>query len=735
MPIFRLGYSLLKVSVCSVALTSELMATTLERFSEPFQEPEFLPTQSDFGGVGLIQMPSGRMAKEGTFSFSAIENQEYQFYAISLQLLPWLETSIRYTQVEDVLYNPSKAFSGDTKYTDKGIDTKVRLLKESFWLPNVSVGLRDLGGTGLFDGEYLVASKRFGDFDFTLGLGWGYLGTRGNVSNPLCTYSDEYCSRSSEYSGNGGEIDYNRWFTGPSSLFGGVEYQTPFQPLRLKLEYDGNDYSSDFPVIRPEANIDMTPKTPWNIGAIYSFNDSANIRLSYERGTTISLGFTLSTNFDSLKSPLFDEPIPPLGNQQAKSLDEVNWLNVSNELTSIAGYDKEKFYVADNTVSVVAEQSKYRDRNQAIERASAVLSNHMPDNIEYYNIVETKKNIPVKSDIVSSKGYRKVAEVDYFNPTISDTLLDITAPSIKNQTLVHNEFKRFSTSLTPHLDQSVGNPESFYIYSLSLRGGASYWLTDQLEVSSSVALNLIDNLDELNFDTPTDHTSNYRVRTLVRAYVRENDIYLNNLQLTWFEKYGKNWYQQVYGGYLESMFAGVGSEILYRQKNSNWAVGADFNIISQRNPSSYFDTYSDENGYSNDTKVLAEGTTGHFSIYYQPDFSLLENTRIQLDIGKFLAEDRGVRVDFSKQYKSGIIVGAYASLTDMSAEDFGEGSFTKGFYLSIPFDTVSLKPTNTRGSVAWQPITRDGGQMLGKRYSLYNITDVVSPWFQRPNQN
>ncbi|WP_410506447.1 YjbH domain-containing protein [Marinomonas sp. GJ51-6] len=183
------------------------------------------------------------------------------------------------------------------------------------------------------------------------------------------------------------------------------------------------------------------------------------------------------------------------------------------------------------------------------------------------------------------------------------------------------------------------------------------------------------------------------------------------------------------------MFAGVGSEILYRRKDSNWAIGADFNVVSQRDPSSFFNVYNHEHDYSDDTRVLVNGTTGHLSIYYQPEFSLLENTRLQLDIGKFLATDKGVRIDFSKQYKSGIIVGAYASLTDMSPEDFGEGSFTKGFYFSIPFDTVSLKPTNTRGNFAWQPITRDGGQMLGKRYGLYNITDVVSPWFQRPNQN
>lgn len=733
MPRYRLNHSLLTLSLCLLAFTPKLLAETPERFPQPFQDSEFTPTQSDFGGVGLIQMPSGRMGKEGSFSFNILENQDYQFYSLSLQLLPWLETTIRYTQVEDALYSSHEGFSGDTKYTDKGIDTKIRLLEESLWLPELSVGFRDLGGTGLFDGEFIAASKRFGDLDFTLGLGWGYLGTRGNISNPLCSTAEHFCNRVSSYSGNGGSIDYNRWFTGSTSLFGGIEYQTPYAPLRLKLEYDGNDYSDDFPVRR--SGVDMTPKTPWNIGAIYAFNENANIRLSYERGTTLSLGLTLSTNFDNLKSPKFDNPIPPLGNQQATSLRDVNWGEIDEQLDDIAGYKTEKIYTDKNTVSIIAQQLKYRDREEAAERAAAVLSNHLPDDIDYYKFTETKKNIPVKTTLITANDYRKVVNVDYFNPTMSDALLELPPESFEGNTPVYDTFEPFSTSFSPNLKQSVGNPESFYIYNLSLNGNASYWLNNSLELSSSFAFNLVDNLDKLNFSTPSDRTSNYRVRTLVRAYVRENDMYLNNLQLTWFKKYGSNWYQQVYGGYLETMFAGIGSEVLYRRQGANWAIGADFNAISQRDPSSFFDVFTDEHGYSDNTRVLVGGTTGHFSIYYQPDFPLLENTRLQLDIGKFLATDKGVRIDFSKQYKSGVIIGSFASLTDMSAEDFGEGSFTKGFYISIPFDTVSLKPTNSRGSLAWQPITRDGGQMLSKRYSLFGITDLVSPWFQRPRQD
>ncbi|WP_100637735.1 YjbH domain-containing protein [Marinomonas sp. ef1] len=718
-------------------LSGVLYAEDTDYFSLPFQGPQLKPSQTDLGGVGLIQMPSGRMADEGAFSFGYNDNSEYTFYTISLQLMPWLETTIRYTQVEDLLYSNSESFSGDTKYADKGIDAKLRLLKEDQWLPEVSVGLRDLGGTGLFDGEFLAATKRFstdhyGEFDVTLGLGWGYFGTRGNISNPLCNAADRFCNRISGYSDNGGSIDYDRWFTGPASLFAGVEYQTPYEPLRLKLEYDGNNYSQDYPVTR--GGVDMTPKTPWNFGAVYEVSDGFDLRLSYERGTTVALGFVLSTNLNTLKSPWIDNELPAMGTDQAATLNDVDWPALDRELEDIAGYKTSKVYQQNDAVTFVTQQTKYRDRDVATERAAAVMANHLPTNVSAYKIIEESNNIPVKSTKVSARAYRKIAAVDYFNPSIKDAIIELPPEDINDDPLYEN-VERFNYGFSPNLSQSFGGPESFYIYSITMKGGASYWLSRNLELSSSVSINLLDNYDKLNFDTPSDGTSNYRVRTLVRAYVRDNDANLNNLQLTWFDRYGSNWYQQIYGGYLETMFAGVGTEVLYRQPNSNWAIGADVNAISQRDPDSVFGIFSDENAYGNGTKVLARGTTGHLSFYYQPEWSFLEDTLFRIDVGKFLAADVGARFDFSKQFDSGMIIGAYASRTNMSAEDFGEGSFTKGFYLSIPFDTVSLKPTNSRGNLNWQPITRDGGQMLGKRNSLYGITDMVSPWYQRPAKN
>jgi hypothetical protein len=67
-------------------------------------------------------------------------------------------------------------------------------------------------------------------------------------------------------------------------------------------------------------------------------------------------------------------------------------------------------------------------------------------------------------------------------------------------------------------------------------------------------------------------------------------------------------------------------------------------------------------------------------------------------------------------------MGAYATRTNVSAQQFGEGSFDKGIYLSIPFDLMLPRSTVYRASFVWDPLIRDGGVRLGKLYSLYNLT-------------
>ncbi|WP_434634517.1 YjbH domain-containing protein [Vibrio sp. SCSIO 43086] len=706
--------------------------------SVPFEAPGLTPSQMDFGGVGLMQMPTARMSDEGEFNFSVTGSNEYLFYNVTLQVLPWLESTIRYTKVRDLPY--SSSFPGvDNDYTDKGIDFKIRLMQESQYLPELSVGVRDFAGTGLFDAEFIAATKRYsnpnlGTFDFTLGMGWGYLGTRDNVTNPFCKLGDKFCERSDEFLDSGGTTNFERAFKGPAALFGGVEFQTLHTPLRFKVEYDSNDYSTDYAVVG--ADVDMTPHTPWNFGVLYRIG-MADFRLSYERGDTLVAGLTLNTNFNDMPSFWRDTPTPEVESNQPEELSDVDWERVTEDLDKIAGYQNTRIYVDDNTVTVVGEQKKYRDRTEAHEKAAAVLHNEMPDDIDTYAINERSRGLVGEQTIISKEKYRDFAQVNYINPKIEDaTEKASNKPSGES---VYDGFERFDWGFAPKLVQTLGNAEDFYLFSVGLSGNASYWLTDNLEIGGSLYWDWYNNYDKFIYVTPPDGTTVPRVRTMFRAYQNEHAVTMSNLQLTWFQEYSNTMDQQFYAGYLESMFAGVGTEFLYRPQGANWAIGADVNLISQRDPQSYFGVYDEKwqnvPEYGRPFQVIDKGFTGFVSGYYYPQWEFLQDLMIQVDVGQFLAGDVGTQINVSKQFKSGVIAGAFASFTDLSADEFGEGSFTKGFYLSIPFDIMTVKPSNNRANFSWQPLTRDGGQKLGRKYSLIELTDERNPWYQRPNRS
>lgn len=721
------------VLVMTAGFNSSLLAS-------PFEPATLTPSQSDFGGVGLMQMPTARMAKEGEFSINGDWTNEYYKYNVSLQLMPWLETTLRYVQVQNVNMSNYPELSGDNKYTDKGIDVKVRLWEEGKYLPETSIGLRDIAGTGLFDGEFIAGTKRFGNLDVTLGIGWGYMGTRGNVENPFCSISDKYCERQGFEGGlnDVGKFEPSSWFTGPASLYGGLEYQTSWQPLRFKLEYDGNDYSEDFAVTKGGG--DMTASTPWNIGVLYRLGDWGDARVSYQRGNAVALGVTLRTNFNEMKARWLDEPVPELkAGEQAEDLREVDWLRVAQELEQNAGYKQPKIEASDKRITIIAEQEKYRDRLEAQQRAAAVLANHVPVTVDTYQITETKQHLPLTSSTVNAREYQTLVQTQPLDKSFKDSIKELdTLSSFKEEKEVYDGIKDFDYAFSPTLTQTFGSLENFYLYAIGINADAKYWLTDKWQLSGGIHVNLIDNYDQFNYEVPPDGTDVPRVRTLFRSYVNDNPVRMNRLQLTWFEEYGNGLYSQAYGGYLETMFAGIGGELLYRPLNQNWALGADVNLVSQRDPDSWFGVFTQEYQYSERDqityRVLPKGTTGFITGYYMPRWKFIENTLLKVGVGQFLAGDIGTRLDFSKQFKSGVIAGAYASFTNMSSEEYGEGSFTKGFYVSIPFDIMTVKPSNSRANIEWQPLTRDGGQMLSRQYNLFNLTDSRSPWLQRPNR-
>lgn len=659
-------------------------------------EPRY--TQNDFGGVGLLQTPTARMAPAGELSLNANRTEPNSRYSLSLQPLDWLEGTFRYNVVSNRKYGP-EALSGDQSYKDKAVDAKARLWQESHWLPEVALGFRDIGGTGFFSSEYFVANKRYKNLDFSLGIAWGYIGNRGDLDNPLGYIDDKYDTR--PVSTTAGEVRTNAYFRGPTALFGGVAYQTPWAPLSLKLEFDGNDYKHE-----PQKN-NLKQDSPINIGAVYKLNDSVDLIAGWERGNTALFGITLHTNFVSRKAPAktYDPPAQPLPtNTPTVGLDQVEWAEVSKKLESNAGYKVERIAQRDSELLVYGEQSKYFYSAKGVGRASRILDNNANDEIQWFTLVNKRYDMPVEETSVPRSTFRNVINNDQDLVDLHRTTEVNRATAHVEKTLYEQKPDPFTYGFGLGYQQNLGGPDGFLLYQISAYAEGQYRFTPRTWASGGISANLLNNYDKFKYDAPSNLP---RVRTDLRQYVTTSEVTMPALQLNHAKRLDQDLFGMVYGGYLEPMYAGVGGEVLYRPMGERWSIGADLNYVRQR---------AFDQGFGlRDYRTV----TGHVTSYTKLPFDL----DAAVSVGRYLARDWGTTIDISREFTNGVKFGGWVTRTTASSEEYGEGSFDKGIYISIPFDEMMSVSTMNRANIAWAPLTRDGGAMLHRQYSLHTMTD------------
>ncbi len=660
-------------------------------------------TASDWGGTGLLQTPSARMQEPGnlTVNFSRI----YPYFQgnIMVQPLDWLEAGFRYTSVSNRLYSGDPNFSGDQAYKDKSFDAKFRLWKESAYVPQVALGFRDFAGTGLFSGEYLVASKRTGAFDWNLGLGWGYPGARGNVRNPLSLISSKFDTRTKD-TGQGGNFAFGSYFHGPTALFGGVQYQTPWEPLILKLEYDGNDYQHE-----PQTN-DQRQSSPWNFGAVYRVGRAVDVTLGVERGNTAMLGVTLHTQLDGLSMPKLNDPprVPVALNRPQRAPD---WAATSRDIAAQTDWHVRRIEQRGRELRVTLDDADAVYWRERADRAAAVLNRDAPASVDRFALAYRRGGVGVAEHLIDRDAW-VARQTQPLPPREQRAALIARAPeALPSQAALYQDTPpRFETSLGPNYQQTLGGPDAFLLFQIGAAGSAKLRLSEDTWLQGGLQLGLYGNYDKFQNRGSSDMP---RVRTYLREYLTTSKLTMPNLQLTHIGRRGGNQYYSMYAGYLESSFAGAGGEWLYRPFASRVAFGVDANYVQQR---SFGQDFSFDNA---GTQTGYRVATGHATLYWDTGWNGVQAT---LSAGRYLAKDLGVTVDLSREFKNGVKFGAFFTKTNVSAATFGEGSFDKGVYLSVPFDAFLTRSSNGAATAVWTPLTRDGGAKLNRSVELYDLT-------------
>lgn len=664
---------------------------------------EMRPTLGFSGVTGLIDMPSGDQQGDGVFSITSSHFGPVSRTTLSFQITPRLSGSFRYTAVRDWDRLPQYA-DGFATYFDRSFDLRYQVLQEGRYLPAVTVGLQDVIGTGQFSGEYIAATKTFADkVKVTAGLGWGRLASYGAVGAP-------FGPRPGFDFGEGGTPRLGQWFKGNMAPFAGVEWQVTDR-VGLKAEY-----SSDLYRLEAGAHQTFDHKSPFNFGVEYQYNNSVRLGAYYLYGSEI--GVSAQIVLDPKRRPTGGMTGPgPLPVQDRPVRGGAGWSqDWATDAAALPGLrdQLQRVLAADGlvieSIAVTASSAEIRLRNpqidsgpQAIGRAARAMAAVLPPSVERFEIVPVVDGLALSKVVLQRSDLETLDHAAGQDALIRDraSIVAVSARPSEGALQGLGLYPKFSYTLAPYVRASLFDPDSPVRADLGLRLAARYDLAPGLVLSGSVTKKVVGNLDASTRDSNSVVPNH--VRSDANKYDANGDPAIETLTLAWFTKPAPDLYGRVTLGYLERMFGGVSAELLWKRVDRPFAIGVEVNYARQRD----FDQMLGFQDYGT--------VTGHISGYY--DFG--NGFLAQLDVGRYLAGDYGATLTLDREFANGWKVGAFATLTDMPFDTFGEGSFDKGIRIQIPFAWITGQTTRKTYGTTLRPLLRDGGARLEVEGRLY----------------
>ena len=690
-------------------LSSELISSSLESYY-PYKVK---PSSSNYGNTGLFEIPNARFMGPASLKFSFSNSFPLEFTSITATPFKNLEATYRYVEIKNRKYGPAY-YSGNQSFKDKAFDLKIGLTDEGSFMPAIAVGLRDIAGTALLQSEYLVFSKKYGNFDITTGLGWGLLGSAANVRNPLNSISDSFKSRKGKNNSLGGELSIDAWFSGNTSLIGGIEYDLKKYGLRFKLEYDTS---------KPFNNglVPTEPKSNFNFGLNYYPYEWLTLGAGLERGEELRFSFSFRGDFfkDTLTKPKPKNVVKLNQIQKDKAYSDkgIFYRSLNQSLRNESIYLQAADY-SKNKVEVSVATNRFFSFTRPAGRTARIVSALSSDDVEEIIVRPMNGDSEVARIVFHRKEFD---QADEFRGSSAELLAKSKIESDSSNPLYEKadfipkvEFPEFRWNMSPGLKHQIGGPEAFYLGQLYWRTDTSIKFARGLSLYTSLGLNIYDNFE---FANPSFSTIP-RVRSDIQEYLREGKSNIMRMQFEYMFSPLKDIFVRTDFGLLEEMFGGLGGQILYRPIEKRYAFGLSLHRVRQRGYAQRFDFKE------------YETTTGHLEFYTE----LPKDVYLQAYLGKYLAGDKGLTLDLSRRYSTGFVLGVFATKTNLSAAEFGEGSFDKGFYFSIP--TKLFYPDFRPGVISFglHPLTKDGGAFLSTQNQLYsvlgetNVNSIIRDW-------
>jgi len=611
-------------------------------------------------------MPSARFYDEASYGITIYDGTPDQKITMTSFPYDWMEASFFYTNIQGKSYC-GQSFDPVCKqdYKDKGFNFKFRIKEEGLW-PAIAVGIHDIAGTGYYSSEYIVGSYGINRTDFHFGIGWGALnGADKSFKNPLGYLYDGFKTRPTGTEDKGGQFQPDRYFSGKKvSPFFGLSHAIS-KKLLFKLEYDTT--------LTPGLIGFDIPHKDFSFGVDYNISNNFMIGLSSERGNYTSFKFIYKNN------PKIYKPAYKYKKAEYKDSDNK--------------YAKLIKGIEANGIGV----------NKIIETPKAI-------GLELTQF--THPNLNIVEDIISSASYDAGIEKPVKKDLRVANLQGVSEYNKdfeSNSLLIYqrNSNRSFHTKTNFTFRPHIASREGFFKGALLLENNSELIIKDNFFFSANLKYSIVDNFEDLTI--PPNNTYPAQVRSDIKDYLRNfgDGIFIGRAQLDYHLTPKKHHHIMVSAGILEEMYNGVGFEYLYLNQDYNFALGFEIFEVTKRD-------YEMRLGVLDYKNVVTSAN------FYYRNYEMIPFDA-KVSYGEYLAGDEGITFELSRSYLNGTKFGVFASFTDVSSEQFGEGTFDKGIFFNIPIYGNFINYT-------WRPLTKDPGARLNRKHTLHDLLIKFKPY-------
>jgi len=653
--------------------TNYLLLTTVYSGDAPFTYP------SNWGGTGLMEIPTARIMKENRFRFGFTNIEPYTHYFGVISPLKGLEIDGRVTTFSKT------TFKGQSSTKDKTVSLKYRFLSEGKYLPAMALGIMDPHGTRLYASQYVVASKQIYPFDFTLGFGNGRFGSKPILNTQTESVTVELFT------------DPASWLR-DSQFFGGVQF-APSDKFAMMIEYSPIRFHEQ--IADPAQPIFFTEPVPskFNYGVRFKPSKWIEMDLSYQRGE--QFGFSVSTAFD-IGNPLvpIHDPIYSINSFDRKSPFATRLIKAIH----YSGFSSIGVNRIGNDLWIEAQNDKYFYSTRAIGVILNILSRSNLENINSVHIILKENEIPIMEFTTTGIDiYELFQETMTLGEFMYISSLHTSLQTTRDIPVLFK--KSFSYGYTPNFQMYLNSREGFFKYRLGLSGWGMYQPWKGSSFIAGVQWYPVNTVPVENLDE-----SSIPVRSDISLYMN-NNLALERLMFDQITKLSPHIYGKFSAGLLEIQYAGIDGEIATPILDGRVFLGLGGSAVKKRLHDSPFEFQEDN------VKDI------YTTLFINSRLNIPEiEAAIDLKAGRFLAGDNGVRVTVSKFIK-GVTLQAWYSFSDTSIFDdnINPGYHDKGISVSIPLRLFKGSDSRTLYNYSVSSWTRDTAQDIDHFNNLFDF--------------